>query len=399
MKRKELKTDHKLATETVLRAADLFCGAGGLTLACNTLPIDVLVSADNWKCAITTHKKNFRNDVIELDLSDVSLAIYTLQNYALDLIMGGPPCQDFSSAGLGIEGDRANLTFSFAKIVTSLSPRLFLMENVPSALSSNAYQRAKELLEESHYKLAEFCVDAAYFGVPQHRRRLIVIGSKEKDPKGIEEYLAAYASTLPMPITTYWPDINLQHYYRHPRSYARRAVFSTAEPSPTIRGVNRPRPASYTAHEKDSTTEPVRSLTSLERARLQSFPEQFIWDGTNTEIEQMIGNSVPPLLGQRVLQSLIDWDTQKPERIRSFRFWLQKEAGLSTAYINSHFGTLRTYTKKHRRYPGENENDFLLRIRHELATSNMPSNQMSRTKRILDLYFEFTLTQSEEIKQ
>ena len=95
--------------------------------------------------------------------------------------------------------------------------------------------------------------------------------------------------------------LGLEHYYRHPRSYARRGVFSIHEPSPTVRGVNRPVPPNHPGHPGDTApVASVRPLTTLERSYIQTFPQDFNWPGTKTNLEQMIGNAVPVKLGRYV---------------------------------------------------------------------------------------------------
>lgn len=102
------------------------------------------------------------------------------------------------------------------------------------------------------------------------------------------------------------PELDVDHYYRHPRSYSRRAVFSVDEPSPTIRGVNRPVPAHHAPHPGDTADiRSVRALTTAERARLQTFPESYQWRGSRTAIEQMVGNAVPCALAAEVGRALI----------------------------------------------------------------------------------------------
>ena len=72
-------------------------------------------------------------------------------------------------------------------------------------------------------------------------------------------------------------ELDIDYYYRHPRNYSRRAIFSVDEPSPTVRGVNRPIPESYQKHRGDAAdpSENVRPLTTIERARIQTFPDNF----------------------------------------------------------------------------------------------------------------------------
>lgn len=98
-------------------------------------------------------------------------------------------------------------------------------------------------------------------------------------------------------------------YYRHPRSYARRGIFSIDEPSPTVRGVNRPIPSGYKIHSNDATTNltEVRPLTTLERARIQTFPKNFVFEGSKTNLEQMIGNAVPVKLAEYVGKHLLNY--------------------------------------------------------------------------------------------
>lgn len=106
-----------------------------------------------------------------------------------------------------------------------------------------------------------------------------------------------------MTIRDYLGDsLGIEHYYRHPRSYKRRAVFSIDEPSPTIRGVNRPIPKTYIKHSGDTSTisDQVRPLTTIERSYLQTFPKDFIFEGSKTDLEQMIGNAVPVKLAEYV---------------------------------------------------------------------------------------------------
>jgi DNA (cytosine-5)-methyltransferase 1 len=100
-----------------------------------------------------------------------------------------------------------------------------------------------------------------------------------------------------------------EHYYRHPRSYARRAVFSIDEPSPTIRGVNRPIPKGYPGHAGDPVpvSRDMRALTTQERAWIQTFPVDFKLPGTKSDSEQVIGNAVPVKLAEYVASKLMHY--------------------------------------------------------------------------------------------
>ena len=93
---------------------------------------------------------------------------------------------------------------------------------------------------------------------------------------------------------------------RHPRNYNRRGIFSIDEPAPTMRGVNRPLPKGYkgSANDPCPVSPDLHVLTSRERSLIQTFPEDFKWVGTKTEVEQMIGNAVPVKLGQFVAETV-----------------------------------------------------------------------------------------------
>lgn len=270
--------------------------------------LEIIAAFDHWAPAIDTYKANFSHPVLQADLGQVGQIVPQVLALSPDVIVGGPPCQDFSHAGIRAEGERAELTGAFAETVVGVRPRAFVMENVPAALKSATYSRARKLFKAHGYGLTEATVDASYLGVPQRRKRVFVIGILGAND---EELLAPikHASTLfPLSVRRGVPELQLEHYYRHPRSYTRRAVFSVDEPSPTIRGTNRPRPSSYEIHSGDaSASKEVRALTSGERARVQSFASGFQWVGSQTEIDQMVGNAVPPKLAATVLTVLTDF--------------------------------------------------------------------------------------------
>ena len=120
--------------------------------------------------------------------------------------------------------------------------------------------------------------------------------------------------TQPMSVRDYLGDsLDITHYYRHPRNYSRRAVFSIDEPSPTVRGVNRPIPKTYKMHPKDTApiSESVRPLTTLERSYLQTFPKGFHFAGSKTDLEQMIGNAVPVKQAEYIARCISSYISEK----------------------------------------------------------------------------------------
>ncbi len=295
------------------KVVDLFAGGGGLSLGFNSSGFDVVCAIEKWQPAIDIYQENFKSHpVINIDLADIDNASSIIDGYRANIIIGGPPCQDFSSAGKRDETlGRANLTISFAEIVDRCKPEIFVMENVARASKSLAFQTALKIFKNAGYGVTIKILNAAYCGAPQLRKRLIVIGKLGEKDNFMGQTLDAGLSNEPMTIRQFFNgSLNFEHYYRHPRSYARRAIFSVDEPSPTIRGVNRPIPKGYLGHTGDSISinnKNIRSLTTIERARIQTFPESFKWVGSKTDIEQVIGNAVPVKLAEYVASSLMKY--------------------------------------------------------------------------------------------
>lgn len=292
-----------------LRTVDFFAGGGGLSLGFQQAGFDVVCAVENWKPALDVYRSNFTDhDAVSLDLSNEYEALRLLDNYKPDIVIGGPPCQDFSSAGKRDEsGGRASLTINYANVISNYLPPFFLMENVSRAASSQAFKLALNIFKRAGYGLTIQVLDAAYCGAPQSRKRLIVVGQLGVNDGFLDHALLSGLAKTPMTLRQYFRnDLPFEHYYRHPRSYARRAVFSVDEPSPTIRGVNRPIPKGYPGHAGDPVpiSENMRSLTTRERACIQTFPVNFQLPGTKSDIEQVIGNAVPVKLAEYVAKRL-----------------------------------------------------------------------------------------------
>lgn len=293
------------------KVLDLFAGCGGLSLGLQAAGYEVVAGFDNWDPALDVYRKNFDHPAIKLDLSNVTSSVAALTPWmeGVDMIVGGPPCQDFSSAGKRVESTRADLTEDFASIVLALRPKIFVMENVARAQHARAFLAAEEMLASGGYGITRVVLDASRCGVPQSRKRLFTIGIQGEGHSTLLDELSEAQANRPMTVRDYLGDeLDLNHYYRHPRSYARRAIFTVDEPSPTIRGVNRPVAPGYPGHPGDAIrdTSQVRPLTTRERALIQTFPADFYFGSTSTSAEQMIGNAVPAKLGEfvgRVLAS------------------------------------------------------------------------------------------------
>ncbi len=297
-----------------MRTIDLFSGCGGLSLGFERAGFEIVAAYDNWRPATEIYNMNFGHKVHEIDLSDIK--DYTIfKNYAPEMIIGGPPCQDFSSAGNRNEEKRADLTVQFAQIVSRVKPTFFVMENVERIVITQTLAKAKEILSLAGYKLHEIILNASLCGVPQLRKRYFLIGELAENSKSLQPYLLNHLAKSPLTIFDYLgSSLDIEHYYRHPRSYARRGVFSIYEPSPTIRGVNRPIPPNYQFHEGDTCKDlhKIRPLTFKERSLIQTFPTDFIWESkSKSNIEQAIGNAVPVNLAEYVANAIKDYRQDK----------------------------------------------------------------------------------------
>ena len=166
-----------------------------------------------------------------------------------------------------------------------------------------------DILKEANYGISRRVIDACRVGVPQTRKRLITVGIYDNnfDDK-VGEMLDAGLSDHKTTLREYFGDeLGTEYIYRHPRSYARRGIFSIDEPCPTVRGVNRPIPGGYPGHPGDpAPASKARPLTTQERARVQTF-EGWTWEGSKTDLEQMIGNAVPVKLAEYIARVILDY--------------------------------------------------------------------------------------------
>ena len=209
---------------------------------------------------------------------------------------------------------RADLTIAFANIIKNILPSFFVMENVDRAFRSKTFSKAKNIFKKAGYGVSIKILDAGFCGVPQLRKRLFVIGQLYGPDGFLDSLLDNKLSSKPMTLRDYFGgSLGVEHYYRHPRSYKRRGIFSIDEPSPTVRGVNRPIPSGYPGHAGDPSpiTDKIRPLTTKERSIIQTFPESFILDGNKTDVEQIIGNAVPVKLAEFVALRLKEYFLQQ----------------------------------------------------------------------------------------
>lgn len=363
---------------------DLFCGCGGLSKGFELAGFNIVAAFDSWQSAITCYSANFNHNAQYLDLDDVEGAVNMIRPYAPRIIIGGPPCQEFSNAGKRKEGPLADLTYKYSQIITTLRPQFFVMENVPRAKESQAYARARALYKRCNYGLTEVILDASRCGVPQHRNRFFCIGALNT-PDGflIEDIFRHYIGEE-ITVADYFANNNIgldiEAYYRHPTTYSRRAIFGTNEVAPTIRGVNRPKPATYNHHDNDAVPEDqmdgIMQLTPRQRATIQTFPQNYQFDNlqiSRCDLEQMIGNAVPVELAhfvanrlQEYIQAIADGGgvVNEPNK---FSEWLRTEKGYSDRSISDVFSRLN---RAHNFLPDHEFNQYLITDLEQLDDFN-----------------------------
>jgi DNA (cytosine-5)-methyltransferase 1 len=344
-----------------LSFVDLFCGAGGLSLGLIRAGFRPLASYDSWEPAVRTYRANLG------DHAHLTPITTELSLPASAVIVGGPPCQGFSSAGLRRAGDTRNsLVRTFAQAVVRYQPRAFIFENVEGFLTGGAGAFLFDLLEPVigvGYRVHLRKVNAANYGVPQHRKRVIAIGGLGWDPPFPSPTHSAHdapgahlaSKTLPPCPTLHdallelpragqpAPPAPTDHESRplspadHERalrlaqgqtmrdlpeefwheSYRRRAFRRVIDGTPSERrggapaGLRRLRWESpskaVTSGAVSEFLHPVehRTLTLRECARIQTFPDEFAFHGTRNERALLIGNAVPPRLAECIGRTLL----------------------------------------------------------------------------------------------
>jgi DNA (cytosine-5)-methyltransferase 1 len=327
---------------------DLFAGAGGFSLGLSNAGFQVVGAFDNWDVAARTHAANFNHPVHVCDLSKTSgselLGMIGMPAGSIDLLVGGPPCQGFSVQRIGADHDvRNHLVLEFGRLVSEISPRLFLMENVPGLLGKRGKELVEDfevLLAEAGYELSRMVVNAADYGVAQLRKRVVFAGWKTGSPpfafplptlsatnfRTVAEALNGLPSP-PLDLTPHPGDALHRRTKLSPLNQRRieiippgggmqdlpdelkvdchkvgaakighRYVYGRLapnRPSATITA----RFDSFTRGKFGHPTE-ARNITLREGARLQSFPDNFRFLGTQEEIAAQIGNAVPPLVAE-----------------------------------------------------------------------------------------------------
>ncbi|WP_426265358.1 DNA cytosine methyltransferase [Sphingomonas sp. PWP1-2] len=341
-----------------MKAISLFTGVGGLDFGFEAAGFDTAVAIEIDRTCCEALRSNRDWPVIEDDIHAVTterlLETASLKIAGVDVLIGGPPCQPFSKSGYWVTGDakrlgdaRADTLSAYLRVLEETQPRAFLLENV----SGLAYRGKDEGLNRilggiaainqrtgSNYKPVWKVLNAASFGVPQLRERVFIVGSRDGTEFRFPDAThGEQGALLPneQPYRTTWdaigdlPDL--------PNDEALVAGGKWAKLLPTIpeganylwhtkRGGGLPlfgwrtrywnfllklakdRPSWTIQAQPGSATGPFhwsnRKLSARELARLQTFPDGLVFDASRNEIQRMLGNAVPSLLGEVLARAI-----------------------------------------------------------------------------------------------
>lgn len=294
----------------VLQALDLFCGAGGLSLGFRACGFDVR-GIDACRDAVKTYSANLGR----ADCEDLFGATYFP---AADVVIAGPPCQPWSRAGNGKGGEDERDGLSLIlDAVRRIRPLAVVVENVPDLARRkrrehlNCFEKALEGLD---YLIEEWVLNAADYGVPQNRRRVFIAGIVGADSIGRPKTWSEKVEARRAIPGTYWREVK----GTRPVSEGMNAYidrYERASGCRTPRDLHVDRPArTLTVRNLSAATGDMirlrlpngtrRTLTIREAARLQSFPDWFLFSGSQCSKFKQIGNAVPPLLARAVAEAV-----------------------------------------------------------------------------------------------
>lgn len=341
------------------KVLDAFCGAGGLATGLNNAGLEIIFSFDLDPKAIQTMNENYKEHTsVQSDIKEICNNLdfkrLDLKKGELDLLAGGPPCQGFSvQRTIGNDHDERNLLIDdYGDLVEFLMPKFFLLENVPSIggkRGRDILQKFKNNMEKLGYFCHEKILDAQNFGVPQRRKRYILIGEllankdhlpqfnwpKEnlKKPVTVRESIShlpeiplSESDTIryPLHIADKLSEINKLRISFLKEGQSRKDLpddllaachkvsadiighrnvygrMSWDEVAPTIT-------AKFDSFTRGKFGHPSqnRSISLLEGALLQTFPDDYRFIGNKVDIARQIGNAVPPLMAYSLGLSII----------------------------------------------------------------------------------------------
>lgn len=345
-----------------LTVIDLFSGCGGLSKGFMDAGFDVLLGIDHDDDSLKTFQANHTGShVLKLDLFDISTIKEikkTLKGICPDVIVGGPPCQGFSLTGTRNFDDKRNqLYLSMIEAVKELKPKAFLIENVPGVARLYGGAIKNEIiarLTRLGYSVSMQILIAADYGVPQIRKRLVFVGMRNNEFKFPEPILKPqnYITTLEAigdlpsrektfgkeedeyskePKTNYQKQMRgkqtklYNHVATNHTDLVKSIISQVPEGGnhknlPEGVGGNRKFNEAWTRYHSKKPSRTIdtghrnhfhykynRVPTVRENARLQSFPDDFIFMGSRTSQNRQVGNAVPPLMARAIAKQLMKY--------------------------------------------------------------------------------------------
>ncbi|CEP41668.1 DNA (cytosine-5-)-methyltransferase [Paraclostridium sordellii] len=325
-------------------AVELFAGAGGLALGLEEAGFEDVGLVEWDKYACNTLRKNRPNwNVIQGDVVEIAekgIRNYINKDVEVDLLSGGYPCQAFSYAGKkhGLEDVRGTMFYYYAKILEELMPKVFLAENVRGLVSHDEGKTLKTMIEvftDIGYDVKYKVLKAIDYGVAQKRERIIIIGTRKdlkhtkyKFPKGfgyiptlrdaLKDVPKSEGSKYPeskkkvldlVPPGGCWIDLPEEV----AKEYMGKSYFSGGGKRGMARRISWDEPClTLTCSPAQKQTErchpdETRPFTVREYARIQSFPDEWKFEGSVTQVYKQIGNAVPVKLGKAVGLSIVDY--------------------------------------------------------------------------------------------
>lgn len=339
-----------------LNAIDLFCGCGGLSYGFEKAGYNILLGIDNDSKALETFElnhygaKSICGDITEVTYEEDIKPL--IGDQKIDVIIGGPPCQGMSLSGpRKFDDPRNKLYLSYIRLVKEIQPKAFVIENVPGLVGLFGGQIKDSIIEkftEMGYQIQYKILCAADYGVPQNRKRVVFVGIKKgefvypeihenkvscsmalsdlptlEDELGeevldyltqpqneyqkimrensevVKNHVAANHSDKVKKIISLVPDGG--NYKDLPDEYINSRNFHVAW---TRFASDKPAPTIDTGHRHHFHYKYNRVPTVRECARLQSFPDDFIFLGNKTQQFRQVGNAVPPLMAQCIAEQL-----------------------------------------------------------------------------------------------
>ncbi len=325
----------------ILRVISLFSGCGGMDLGFegdfniqgkkySKNPFNIIFANDILQRACDTYSYNFKKQAYCCDIRELDYSI--LPN--ADIVIGGFPCQDFSLAGKrqGLQADRGKLYLEMKKVIEYCNPIAFVAENVDgirrskTGIATSALDVILNDFRSLGYNVVYKALNAADYGVPQNRIRVIITGIRVDIGKEMKYPNATNGNGTSMPwitakeaIDDLWGQIDITSIKNHTSKDYSKAKFypqktmqgncqiKADRPSPTIRSEHHGNIEAHyrTNNEADPTDmNSWRRLSVRECARLQTFPDDFVFPVSSSDAYKQIGNAVPPVLAWHIARAL-----------------------------------------------------------------------------------------------